>query len=145
VIQTFKGALHTVIFGSDVPAKQLCDNVGKGYTYLANAANESQEDSHLRGRDIITLTNATGNFALLDFLEHACGRVAFRIPELGKGGAESFNESVIKTIEHLGELSRKYREYMSDNILTMDERRELEALKFEIMRHVMSLLEDITK
>jgi hypothetical protein len=145
VIQTFKGALHDVVFNSKVPAKQLADNIGKGYTYLANAANESQEDSHLRGRDIITLTNATNNFALLDYLEHACGRVAFRIPELGKIGASSFNEAVITTIEHLGELSRKYREFMSDNILSVDERRELEALKFEIMRHVMSLLEDITK
>jgi len=27
----------------------------------------------------------------------------------------------------------------------VDEKRELEALKFEIMKHVMGLLEDITK
>jgi hypothetical protein len=145
VIQTFKGALHTVVFDSKVPAKQLADNVGKGYTYLANAANESQEDSHLRGKDIVPLTIATGNFALLDFMEAACGRVAFKIPELGKVGAEAFNEGVIATIEHLGELSREYREAMADNILTVDEKRKLEALKFEIMKHVMGLLEDITK
>jgi C4-type Zn-finger protein len=78
-------------------------------------------------------------------MEHACGRVAFQIPELGKIGEGSFNEAVISTIEHLGELSRKYRAAMADNVLSLDEKRELESLKYEIMRHVMSLLEDITK
>lgn len=144
MIQTFKGALHEVVFNSKVPAKRLCEDVGKGYTYLANASNESQEESHLRGKDIVPITKATGNFALLDFMEAACGRVAFKIPELDKHESASFNEAVITTIEHLGELSRKYREFMSDNILSVNEKRELESTKFEIMRHVMGLLEDIT-
>lgn len=144
MIQTFKGALHSVIFDSKVPAKQLAELVGKSYTYLANAANESLDDSHLRGRDVTVLTNATNNYALLDHMEASCGRVAFRIPELGSEG-ESFNDAIISTIEHLGELSRKYREFTSDNILSIDEKRDLEALKFEIVKHVMGLLEDITK
>ncbi len=145
MIQTFKGALHSVIFDSKVPAKQLAELVGKSYTYLANAANESLDESHLRGRDVTVLTNATGNFALLDHLEASCGRVAFRIPELGEIDAESFNEAIVSTVEHLGELTRKYKEFMSDNILSVDEKRELEALKYEIVRHVMGMLEDITK
>ena len=119
--------------------------VGKSYTYIANAANESLDESHLRGRDVTVLTNATGNFALLDHLEASCGRVAFRIPELGEIDAESFNEAIVSTVEHLGELTRKYKEFMSDNILSVDEKRELEALKYEIVRHVMGMLEDITK
>jgi len=94
MIQTFKGALHEVVFNSAVPAKQLADKIGKGYTYLANAANESQEESHLRGRDIIPLTLATGNYSLLDFMEAACGRIAVRLPDVGTG-PNPFNEAII--------------------------------------------------
>jgi len=36
------------------------------------------------------------------------------------------------------------RAAMVDSILSVEEDRELEALKFEIMKHVMGLLEDIT-
>ncbi len=38
-----------------------------------------------------------------------------------------------------------HRAAMADNIITVDEKRKLEALRFEIMKHVMGLLEDITR
>ncbi len=80
--ETFKSALHANVFDTAVPAKQLADKVGKSYTYLANAANPEQFESHFQAKDIIPLTLASGSFALLDFIEHSVGRVSFQIPHI---------------------------------------------------------------
>jgi hypothetical protein len=145
VIQTFKGALHEVIFNSKIPAKQLCDIVGKSPTYLYNAANESQEDSHLRGRDVTVLTNATGNYALLDHMEAACGRVAFPIPELETKRVESYKDALLDTHEKVAGLYRAHREAMADNILSVEEDRELEALENEVVKAAMNLRRGLRK
>lgn len=139
--RTFKSELHEVVFNSKVPARELAELTGKGYTYLANAANECQEESHLRGRDIIALTNATGNYALLDFINHSCGRVAIPIPECVElASTNSLPDNIMYAIEHLGELSKKHREALADNHITRGELQELEGLKFEALKHVLSLL-----
>jgi hypothetical protein len=145
MIQTFKGALHEVVFNSKIPAKQLCDAVGKSPTYLYNASNESQEDSHLRGRDIIALTNATGNYALLEHLNAACDHIAIHIPKFDAVNASSFIDVALSTMERLGEYTRKYREAMEDSIISVDELRELEALEYEFTKYALSLRGKITK
>ena len=115
-MQTFKSALHDNVFGGKVPAKALADKIGKSYTYLANAANESQEESHFQARDVIPLTLGSGSFALLDFIERSCGRVAFVVPYIGGSTSKVVNET--------SNITAEFSDLMRELSVALDERGE---------------------
>ncbi len=143
MVTTFKAALHENVFDSGIPAKVLADKIGKSYTYLANAASDTQEDSHFQAKDIIPLTLASGSTVLLDFLEHSVGRVAFNLPKVDGKEKVSFGDNVLVTLEHLGGLSREYRKAKSDGFISAQEKKKLEQIQYAILQQVMTLLDEL--
>lgn len=109
--ETFKSALHSNIFDGNVPAKQLADKIGKTYTYFCNAANESQPESHFQARDIIPLTLLSGSFALLDYIESQCGRVAFQLPR-PDGEVSSLVSEIAQMTDEFGDVMHELSDAM---------------------------------
>ena len=79
---TLRDSLHNNIFNSGRPVKQIADELGISYSYLASAGNPNLEEFHFQLRHLIPLTNATRNFETLDFIEKVLGRVAFTVPNM---------------------------------------------------------------
>lgn len=141
----FKDSVQETVHKGKLPVAQLAERIGKSPSYVYNCANPNLEDDfHLQGREIIPLTLASENYAVVNYICKGVGGVFLRVPQV-EGIDLSLSENILETIEHLAELRRKYKEAMKDGVLSRSERRELEALKYEIVTHVMSLLEDMTK
>ena len=58
--------LHDNIFNSGRPAKQIADEIGISYSYLASAGNPNLEEFHFQLKHLIPLTKATGCFDARD-------------------------------------------------------------------------------
>jgi hypothetical protein len=79
---TLRDTLHDNIFNAGRPAKQIADEIGISYSYLASAGNPNLEEFHFQLKHLIPLTKATGCFDALDYIERTLGRVAFTVPAL---------------------------------------------------------------
>jgi hypothetical protein len=101
-MDTLRDALHDNIFNSGRPAKQIADELGISYSYLASAGNPNLEEFHFQLRHLIPLTKATGNYDTLDYIERTLGRVAFSVPAVGlvsEVAAETAN--IVREAGHL--------------------------------------------
>ncbi|MFQ5701433.1 MAG: phage regulatory CII family protein [Acidobacteriota bacterium] len=76
-------AIRTTITESEAPPKSIATDIGIPYATLMSYSYEPGENDGARGlpaRLIVPLIKASGNTAILDFLEAAVGRIAFDIP-----------------------------------------------------------------
>jgi hypothetical protein len=144
MLMSLRDALHQNIHESGVPIKRLADDIGISYSYLANAGNPNLEDFHFQLRHLVPLMKATGNLAVLDYLEHSMGRVAFCIPESSEKHL-SVTSELISIITHVGELAGKIQSAIEDNIIEKREARDIEPLLFELSKHAMQMMKSLTE
>lgn len=144
MMTTLRDALHDNIHGSKVPLKQLADDLGISYSYLANAGNPNLEEFHFQLRHLVPLMKATGNTAVLDYLEHSMGRVAFRVP-VAEGEHLPITSNLLQIIQHVGDLSGKIEEALADNKIERREAKDIEPLVFELVKHMMLLMTTLTE
>ncbi len=100
---TYDEAVYEVVHHSIIPPKQIADALGIGESTLYNAANPHMSETTLGRKHIIPITRLTHNFAILDYMEHACGRVAFEIPRVDGSFSEVAREASVAT-ERFGRL-----------------------------------------
>lgn len=112
-MNTLRDALHDNIFNSGRPAKQIADELGISYSYLASAGNPNLEDFHFQLRHLIPLTKATGNYDALDYIERTLGRVAFSVPVIQEDISQVVAEISAMTLE-FSHLMKEMSEALKD-------------------------------
>ncbi len=103
---TYNEAVYQLVHRSDLPPKQIADRLGLGLSTLYNAANPDMDEPQLSHKHIVPATNLTRNFAVLDYFEHACGRVAFEIPAASDNVSEVARE-LSTVVARFGDLLAK--------------------------------------
>jgi len=130
---TLRDALHETVHNGGMPIKRLTDQLGVSYSYLANAANPNLEDFHFQLKHVMPLIKATGNFAVLDFLENACGRVAFVLPETS-GDQADITAGLLEMGGKIGALFNEMNGILADGKIEAHEFKRVEPLFFELHR-----------
>lgn len=143
MMTSLRDALHQNIHESGVPIKRLADDLGISYSYLANAGNPNLEDFHFQLRHLVPLMKVTDNLAVLDYLEHCVGRVAFRVPEVS-GEHFEVTQELLHIVSHVGELSSKIVNALEDKKIERHEAKDIEPLLFELAKHSMQLMKSLT-
>lgn len=115
-MNTLRDALHDNIFNAGRPAKQIADDLGISYSYLASAGNPNLEEFHFQLKHLIPLTKATGNYDTLDYIERALGRVAFVVPSI-KGEISEVAEEVAAVTLEFSHLMREMAESLRDGVV----------------------------
>ena len=136
---TLRDALHESVHNGGVPMKRLADQLGISYSYLANAANPNLDDFNFQLRHLMPLINATGNYAVLDHLENACGRVAFCLPQAGKDHLE-ITQGLLELVGRMGDLSHKMREILADGQVDGHEYKLVEPVFFGLLQEIAGLM-----
>lgn len=144
MMTTLQEALHENIHVDGFPLKQLADELGISYSYLANAGNPNLENFDFQLKRLLPLMKATGSVAVLDYFEHAMGRVAFRIPQAG-GEHLPITTNLLQIIKHVGDLSGKIETALADNRIEQREAKDIEPLIFELVKHMMVLMNTLTE
>lgn len=112
--KTYNEAVYQVVHRSAIEPKEIADRLGLGTSTLYNAANPDMDEPQLCHKHIIPITNLTDNFAILDYMEHACGRVAFEIPHIKGNFSEVVGEVSLLTQE-FSKLLKDVSEDLADN------------------------------
>lgn len=136
---SLKDALHETIANSPVPMKRLSDHLGISYSYLANAANPNLEDFNFQLKHLMPLINATGSYAVLDYLENACGRVAFCLPQAGKDHLE-ITQGLLELVGRMGELSHEMSMILADGNVDPHEYKRVEPVFFGLLQEIAGLM-----
>lgn len=136
---TLKDSLYETIHNSGIPMKRLSDQLGISYSYLANAGNPNLEEFNFQLKHLMPLINATGNYAVLDYLENACGRVAFVLPEAGTDHLE-INQGLLDLFGRMGDLSYQMKGILADGQVDDHEYRRVEPLFFDLLRDLAGLM-----
>lgn len=145
MIQSFKGALHEVLFNSPVKAKEIAYLTGKDYNRLANSANDSQQEN-LSGKDIVPVTIASRNDALVEFISSAVGGVFIRLPRFDVNGIQGeVSKEILDMVTYLGKLSNEFVEAMKDCVIDKDEAGRMEKILMQIVQHSIALSELIAR
>jgi len=141
---TLRDALYETVHNGGVPMKRLSDQLGISYSYLANAANPNLDDFNFQLRHLMPLINATGNFAVLDHLENACGRVAFCLPKAGKDHLE-ITQGLLDLMGRFGDLSHEMRKILADGQIDDHEYKRVEPVFFGLLQEIAGLMATTAK
>lgn len=122
-IETLEDAVYDLIHNSSLPAKAQAEMLGVSYTRLVNSCLPSAETAHHHTRWIAPQTLATRNYALLDYLERLCGRVAIPLPDVSAPKEpEQYRAEMMRIARELGELAGVTEANLKDGRFTRDER-----------------------
>lgn len=149
-MNTLKDCLYETIHKNPKPLKLIAEEVGMSENYLTRAAlpdpDESDTGSGCRFplKKLIPLIRATGDFAILDHIEHSLGRVAIKMPKPG-ASEDHFYHLTMKAVKEFGELMSEMDASLADGRLTEREISRLKKEGYEAIQAIMSLLKSIEK
>lgn len=121
--RTVQDAVHATVFqtqdaaGECIPAKAIAQNMNVPVSVLYEIADEYRERK-LRAEEIPSLILATRNFAVLDTIERAVGRVGVALPVAGDGITLARSAEAIR---EFGEFLREIGQAAIDGTVTRDE------------------------
>lgn len=118
-IQSLADAIECVAHHSDLPLRELAERIGRSPDYLRAACNPYDDTHRFQAHLIVALTAASGNFAIVDYIEWALHRVAFSLP-LAPGPGELFDHTA-DIVHKLGASLEAIRAATKDGRITADE------------------------
>lgn len=147
---TLRDALHEMVFNSPIPAKAQAEELGVGLSYLYNAANPQLEGFEYQLRLLAQHTRITGNFAALDFLERAVGRVAIPLrkhdwPMQRQVAAKDLTQGLLKATKELGDAAAALHQSLQDGEMNETEARRCRKEVFELLQEATRLYHDLTQ
>lgn len=147
---TLRDALHEMVFESPIPAKAQAEELGVGLSYLYNSANHELEGFEYQLRLLIPHTRLTGNFAALDFLERAVGRVGVPLrrvvgPHQSNATPNELMSGLLKVTKELGQAADALHQSVRDSQLNESEARRCRKEVFELVQEATRLYHDLTQ
>jgi len=132
--------VYQLVHRSNVPPKQIADRLGIGLSTLYNAANPDMEETQLCHKHIITGTNFTHNYSILDYFEHSCGRVAFEFPTVPSGSFSQVATEASKVTQRFGSLLEKVGQSLAnDGRIDVDELASIQKLGSDLIAAISRL------
>lgn len=118
-IRSFAEALDCVAHHSDLTLREIAERVGKSENYLRAACSQYDDSHKFQAELIVPLTIATGNFALLDYLEQAVGRVAIVLPR--ETTQSEYFDLIVSLAREFGEAATEVQRAVGDGHVTPEE------------------------
>lgn len=138
--QGFKDVLHSVVFRSLVPPKEIAGRTGISYGRLSNYANEAQDDSHLPAKHVAPITFASHNTELVEYLCFCVGGIYVPVPnandEIQIGDAR---DQVLQMVTEIGSLASEFVVAASDNNLDKQESANIEKILIRLAQRGIRL------
>jgi len=138
-ISTFADALYDVVHQSKVSAKAQAEELGISYQLLVNTANHDLKQPRLHADRVVALTKASGNFALLDYMEQACGRVAMTIPP-HDSSARDLMRAAVEASSRFGGLAQDIAAALHDERITAAEAAGIEEAGYRAAQAIMAAI-----
>lgn len=146
---TLREVLYETIHRDPVkPMKVIAEELGMAESYLTRAALPDPEEAEngcgcrFPLKKLIPLIQITGNFAVLDHIEHSLGRVAIKLPQ-GEQGMKQVVRLTMTTVKEFGELIAQLDAGMADGSLSDHEISRIEKEGYDAVQAITILMQVI--
>lgn len=153
-VRTLRESLYDTIHRNKKPLKAIAEEIGMTENYLTKAALPDQDESETGTgcrfplKKLVPLVRTTGDFAVLDAIEHSLGRVAVKMPDPTRGKLQDVCRLSLKAVRDFGELMAQVEKSLQDDLVTEQEMERIrkEAGKaFQAIVNLTYALEKWTK
>ncbi|MFH1059214.1 MAG: phage regulatory CII family protein [Pseudomonadota bacterium] len=107
--------IHEMPFRSGVSLEELAEAAGKGYKTLSREMYPDDHRAKLGLDTLIYITDRCKDFAALDYVEEALGRVAFELPR--SSGLRGIHKSMAAAAKECGEVLQQLCSDLADGHL----------------------------
>lgn len=118
---TFAEAVDCQLHHSEVPLGVIAERAGIRESYLRTCASQYDETHNLQAKLLAPITIASGNYALLDFIERLVGRVAIRLPRGCAVADDDLFAAGARVASEMGDVFEEIRRAFEDKRITEDE------------------------
>jgi len=142
---TLREALYDVIHRSTVPAKAQAEELGISYSYLANSCNLNLdgEGFDYQLKLLVPHTRLTGNFAAVDYVERALGRVGIAVCEPFTGTMPApvteLSAGLLLVAKEMGQAAEAVHRSVKDGRLTEIEARKCQKELWDLIQQAARL------
>jgi hypothetical protein len=142
---TLREALYDVVHHSRIPAKVQAEELGIAYSYLCNAANPNLDGNGFdyQLRLLIPHTRLTDNYASLDYIERALGRVGIAVCEPFQPGSsprvEELAAGLLLIAKEMGQAAEAVHRSVKDGRLTEEEARRCQKELWDLIQQATCL------
>jgi len=137
---TLKDALYDTVHNTPTPLKAMAEELGCKYSTLANSVNPNIPGLEFQLSRLIPVCRMSGNLAVLDYIEHALGRVAINLPTAPKC-LDALNKELLKTIKEFSDLTQVAAKDLVDGHCSHKDAAEIEKEGLELVQQVMTYIE----
>lgn len=148
--RSLREALYAMVHRSDCPAKVQAEELGVSLSYLENAANPNLEGEgwNYQLRLLVPHTRMTRNFAVLDYIEQALGRVAVPVippasPLAPKATIELLSGHVLGVAKELGEAAQVIERSVRDRKLDAEEARRCQKEMWDLVQQAVLVYREL--
>lgn len=145
--ETLRQAFYQLVHQSGVSIAALAEAAGiQTLSYLYNAANPNLEGESHRPQLhwLVPLTLKSGNYVVMDFLEHQVGRVGVMLPTVDGSVAPATPENLPTYVCHLmaeiGDVARESSARLADGDLSHVDRLQIEKEVRDVMQKAAQIL-----
>jgi len=120
-MKTIKECLYDTIHRNKKPLKLIAEEIGMSENYLTRSALPDQEESETGTgcrfplKKLIPLIRATGDFSVLDNIEHNLGRFGVALPPPVAAPTADICRLTMKSMVEFGELVENVERAIADN------------------------------
>ena len=148
-MKTMKDFLYETVHRSKKPLKLIAEEIGMSENYLTRAALPDQEESETGTgcrfplKKLIPLIRSTQNYAMLDYIEHAVGRVAIKLPQHHGKDLDDIYRLTMRAVKEFGQLMAEIDADTSDGVITDKEKDRIHKEGYETIEGIMALVKFI--
>lgn len=145
---TLREHTYETVHRNRKPLKQIAEDVGMSVSYLTRCAlPDTEENENGSGcpfplKKLVPVVRATGDFQMLDHIEHELGRVAIVLPKPNASHPQVY-KLTLRAVKEFGELMGNLDESMADGRLTDKERDHVIHEGQEAMQAIVNLLHSL--
>ncbi len=145
--KTLKDAIYETIHHSDISIGQLAERLDMGESYLYRAAlpdpdTDGPNASGVRFplKKVIPLCRITGDYQVLDVMEHQVGRVAIPLPKPDGYSKKEIQTKALEAAVEFGELIKEVTSSVEDGTITEKEQQRIDKEGREAIQAICLLL-----
>lgn len=120
-IRSLPEAIDCVAHHSDLSLREIAERAGKSETYLRSACSQYDDSHKFQAELIVPVTVASGNTAILDYLERMVGRIAITLPTVELGDTTDLFTPMAEIAQEIGHMAAAIQAAFRDHHLAAEE------------------------
>lgn len=143
---TLRDSLYNTIHRNKKPLKHIAEEIGISENYLTRAALPDPEEGEAGSgcrfplKKLVPLIRATGDYSVLDVIEHSLGRFGVLLPPAAVTPTADICRLTMKSVSEFGVLVAEIEKSLTDNKVSKKEREKIVREGYQAVEAILSMV-----